>query len=88
MNNKYNAVQIGRQFLRINTSNPPGNEEKAILFLEDILKKGFLIRDLQTYSSSGIKFIIMILENPFTKDICESIIDELKDKYPANILLS
>lgn len=39
MNNKYNAVQIVRQFLRINTSNPPGNEEKALLFLEDILKK-------------------------------------------------
>ncbi len=39
MNNKYDAVQIVRQFLRINTTNPPGNEEKAIVFIENILKK-------------------------------------------------
>ena len=28
-----------QEFLRIDTSNPPGNEEDAILFLEDILKR-------------------------------------------------
>lgn len=41
MNNKntYDAVKIVRQFLRINTTNPPGNEEEAIVFIEDILKK-------------------------------------------------
>lgn len=38
MNNKYDAVQIVRDFLRINTTNPPGNEEEAIYFLEDLLR--------------------------------------------------
>ncbi len=33
------VIQLVRQFLRIDTTNPPGNEEKAILFLEAILKK-------------------------------------------------
>jgi acetylornithine deacetylase/succinyl-diaminopimelate desuccinylase-like protein len=39
MNNNNDVVQLVRQFLRINTSNPPGNEEKAALFLESILEK-------------------------------------------------
>ena len=39
MNNNNDVVQLVRQFLRIDTSNPPGNEEKAVLFLEAILKK-------------------------------------------------
>jgi acetylornithine deacetylase/succinyl-diaminopimelate desuccinylase-like protein len=39
MNNSSDVVQLVRQFLRIDTSNPPGNEEKAVLFLEAILKK-------------------------------------------------
>jgi acetylornithine deacetylase/succinyl-diaminopimelate desuccinylase-like protein len=34
-----NATQFLREFIRINTSNPPGNEEKAILFLESILQE-------------------------------------------------
>jgi acetylornithine deacetylase/succinyl-diaminopimelate desuccinylase-like protein len=33
------AVELLREFIRIDTTNPPGNEEKAILFLESILKK-------------------------------------------------
>jgi acetylornithine deacetylase/succinyl-diaminopimelate desuccinylase-like protein len=33
------AVEMLREFIRIDTSNPPGNEEKAILFLENILQK-------------------------------------------------
>jgi acetylornithine deacetylase/succinyl-diaminopimelate desuccinylase-like protein len=39
MNNNNDVVQLVRQFLRIDTSNPPGNEEKAALFLESILEK-------------------------------------------------
>jgi acetylornithine deacetylase/succinyl-diaminopimelate desuccinylase-like protein len=39
MNNSSDVVQLVRQFLRIDTSNPPGNEERAVLFLEAILKK-------------------------------------------------
>lgn len=39
MNSNGDVVQLVRQFLRIDTSNPPGNEEKAVLFLEAILKK-------------------------------------------------
>jgi acetylornithine deacetylase/succinyl-diaminopimelate desuccinylase-like protein len=39
MNSNGDVVQFVRQFLRIDTSNPPGNEEKAVLFLEAILKK-------------------------------------------------
>ena len=35
MNNSSDVVQLVRQFLRIDTSNPPGNEEKAVLFLID-----------------------------------------------------
>lgn len=33
------AVTLIRDFLRINTTNPPGNEEDAALFLEDIIKR-------------------------------------------------
>ncbi len=33
------AVELLREFIRIDTTNPPGHEEKAILFLEGILKK-------------------------------------------------
>jgi acetylornithine deacetylase/succinyl-diaminopimelate desuccinylase-like protein len=36
--NEY-AVELLRQFLRIDTSNPPGNEEQAMLFLEGVLKE-------------------------------------------------
>jgi acetylornithine deacetylase/succinyl-diaminopimelate desuccinylase-like protein len=39
MDNNDDVIQLVRQFLRIDTSNPPGNEEKAVLFLEAILKK-------------------------------------------------
>ncbi|HVN97677.1 MAG TPA: M20/M25/M40 family metallo-hydrolase [Syntrophorhabdaceae bacterium] len=39
MNHDHDIVQLTRQFLRINTTNPPGNEEEAVLFLEAILKK-------------------------------------------------
>ena len=39
MSSNDDVVQLVRQFLRIDTSNPPGNEEKAVLFLEAILKK-------------------------------------------------
>ncbi len=33
------AVPLLRQFIRINTTNPPGNEEDAVLFLESVLKE-------------------------------------------------
>jgi acetylornithine deacetylase/succinyl-diaminopimelate desuccinylase-like protein len=33
------AINLFRTFLRFNTTNPPGNEEQAILFLEDILQQ-------------------------------------------------
>lgn len=33
------AITLLREFIKIDTTNPPGNEEKAILFLEDILQK-------------------------------------------------
>jgi acetylornithine deacetylase/succinyl-diaminopimelate desuccinylase-like protein len=33
------AVELLREFIKIDTTNPPGNEEKAILFLEEILQK-------------------------------------------------
>jgi acetylornithine deacetylase/succinyl-diaminopimelate desuccinylase-like protein len=33
------ATEMLREFIRIDTSNPPGNEEKAVLFLENILEK-------------------------------------------------
>jgi len=33
------AIEVLRDFIKINTTNPPGNEEEAILFLEGILEK-------------------------------------------------
>ncbi|MEN6614990.1 MAG: M20/M25/M40 family metallo-hydrolase [Syntrophorhabdus sp.] len=39
MMNLANTVELLRDFLRINTTNPPGNEEKAALFIGDILKR-------------------------------------------------
>jgi acetylornithine deacetylase/succinyl-diaminopimelate desuccinylase-like protein len=33
------GVELVRQFLRINSSNPPGNEEESVLFLEALLRK-------------------------------------------------
>jgi len=33
------AVELLRNFIRIDTTNPPGNEEKAILFLEEVLQR-------------------------------------------------
>ncbi len=39
MNNNNDTVDLVRQFLRINTTNPPGNEEKAVIYLEAILRK-------------------------------------------------
>ena len=36
------AVRLLREFIRLDTSNPPGNEEEAILFLENILQRGGL----------------------------------------------
>ncbi len=39
MTNLDNTIELLRDFLRIDTTNPPGNEEKAALFLQDILKR-------------------------------------------------
>ncbi|MDR2017529.1 MAG: M20/M25/M40 family metallo-hydrolase [Syntrophobacterales bacterium] len=39
MEDKDRAVSLLRQFLRIDTTNPPGNEEEAVLFLEGILSE-------------------------------------------------
>ncbi len=33
------VIELVRSFLRIDTSNPPGNEEDAALYLEDVLKR-------------------------------------------------
>lgn len=33
------AIEVLREFIKINTTNPPGNEEEAILFLEGILDR-------------------------------------------------
>ena len=57
MNSNSAVVQLVRQFLRIDTSNPPGNEEKAALFLEAILKKASI--DSTIYSSSPGRANIM-----------------------------
>jgi acetylornithine deacetylase/succinyl-diaminopimelate desuccinylase-like protein len=40
------AVELLRKFIQIDTTNPPGNEEKAILFLESILRKEGLEADI------------------------------------------
>ncbi|MHB8108451.1 MAG: M20/M25/M40 family metallo-hydrolase [Syntrophorhabdaceae bacterium] len=37
--NNADIIELTRDFLKINTTNPPGNEEKAALFIEDVLKK-------------------------------------------------
>ncbi len=50
MINSDNVVQFVREFLRINTTNPPGNEERAALFLEAILQKEKIKSDI--YSPS------------------------------------
>ena len=34
-----NTVELLRDFLRIDTTNPPGNEEKAALFIQDLLRR-------------------------------------------------
>ncbi len=39
MNDEYDVLHLTQQFLRINTTNPPGNEEAAALFLEDMVKR-------------------------------------------------
>ena len=57
MNSNGDIVQLTRQFLRIDTSNPPGNEEKAVIFLEAILKKASI--DSTIYSSSPGRANIM-----------------------------
>jgi acetylornithine deacetylase/succinyl-diaminopimelate desuccinylase-like protein len=57
MNNNDDVVQLVRQFLRIDTSNPPGNEEKAVLFLEAILRKAGI--DSTVYSPSPGRANIM-----------------------------
>lgn len=39
MMNLNNTVELVRDLLRIDTTNPPGNEEKAALFIQDILRQ-------------------------------------------------
>ena len=39
MTDKDHAITLFRQLLRIDTTNPPGNEEEAVLFLEGILSE-------------------------------------------------
>ncbi len=39
MTNIDDATELLREFIRIDTSNPPGNEEHAALFLENVLQK-------------------------------------------------
>ncbi|HEY3276002.1 MAG TPA: M20/M25/M40 family metallo-hydrolase [Syntrophorhabdaceae bacterium] len=45
------AVSLLQQFIRINTTNPPGNEEEAILFLEALLKEAGI--DSQIYEAAA-----------------------------------
>ncbi len=40
------AISLLQQFLRFDTSNPPGDEEEAVLFLEDILKRAGIHPDI------------------------------------------
>ena len=39
MKSNHKVLQAVRQFLKINTSNPPGNEEQAVLFIENLLNQ-------------------------------------------------
>jgi acetylornithine deacetylase/succinyl-diaminopimelate desuccinylase-like protein len=39
MTNLNETVELLRDFLRIDTTNPPGNEEKAALFIKEVLRK-------------------------------------------------
>lgn len=48
------------QYLQIPTVNPPGNEEKAAEFLEDILKKGHIQTKKYSYQSSRPNLIARI----------------------------
>jgi len=57
MNSNNDTVDLVRQFLRINTTNPPGNEEKAVLFLEAILQKAGI--DSTVYSPAEGRANIM-----------------------------
>ena len=51
MNDIDRAVKLLREFIRIDTTNPPGNEEAAILFLEDVLQKDGL--SVEIYSPAA-----------------------------------
>ena len=60
-------------------------EKSVILY---IIEKGFIIKHLHTFSSSGIQFMILILEDTLIKGSHESFIDSLKTEFPVNVLLS
>lgn len=57
MNSNDDTVDLVRQFLRINTTNPPGNEEKAVIYLEAILQKAGI--DSTIYSPASGRANIM-----------------------------
>jgi acetylornithine deacetylase/succinyl-diaminopimelate desuccinylase-like protein len=40
------AVSLLTQFIRINTTNPPGNEEEAVLFLDSLLKEAGIATEI------------------------------------------
>jgi len=54
------AVSLIREFLRIDTTNPPGNEEAAVLFLEDILKREGLGADIHAAAPKRANIISRI----------------------------
>lgn len=40
------TVELLRDFLRIDTTNPPGNEEKAAVFLQDVLRQEGIVSEI------------------------------------------
>jgi hypothetical protein len=53
-----------------------------------IFEKGFIIKQLNSFSTSGIQFINMIADSPFFMTESEKIINSLKDNFKVNVLLS
>ncbi len=51
------TIELLRNFIRIDTTNPPGNEENAVLYLEDVLKREGI--DSEIFSSEPGRANIM-----------------------------
>ncbi|MBU1625873.1 hypothetical protein KKB18_00735 [bacterium] len=68
--------------------NFPEDRETERAMISYISEAGFIIKDLHTYSTSGIRFIISILESRASRDKWENFIFSLGKKFPVNILVS